>query len=147
MGVTVTFDYPGWIARYPEFGYIELPQAQAYFDEATIYCRNDGSGPARTVPVQKMLLNMLAAHIAALNAALANGQPAPGLVGRITNASEGSISVGTEFRGPEAMEWFAQTKYGAAYWQATAPYRTMRYRVPWPRSTNPGFGGFGGGRW
>ena len=134
MGVTVTFDYPAWVARYPEFGYVELPLAQAYFDEATLYLRNDGSGPVPKVSVQKMLLNMLTAHIAALNAASASGQPASGIVGRITNASEGSVSVAAEMRGSELAEWFFQTKYGASFWQATAPYRTMRYRVPFTRT-------------
>ena len=91
---------------------------------------------------------MLAAHIAQLNAPQINGQPgtgagnapAPNIVGRIANASEGSVSVSTQLDlPPGSSQWFAQTKYGLAYWQATAAYRTMRYIpgpyrafTPWP---------------
>lgn len=138
MGAVATFDYPGWVARYPEFSQVAQPTAQAYFNEATIYHANDVSGPVRDATVQLMLLNMVTAHIAQMNAVI-NGQPAPTIVGRISQASEGSVSVTSEYSTnvPGQMAWFIQTKYGAAYWQATAPYRTMRYRPGAPKPVDP----------
>jgi hypothetical protein len=73
---------------------------------------------------------MVTAHIAALNAPI-GGQPSSPLVGRINNATEGTISVQTQMDYPAgSAQWFVQTKYGAAYWAATAGFRTMRYLGP-----------------
>lgn len=127
MGVAVIFDYAVWSARYPEFATVSQPLAQSYFDEATVYHANDGSGPVKTAAQQSTYLNMLTAHIAALNATVAGVAPTP-LVGRISNASEGSVSVGVDFPVTINNAWFEQTKYGSAYWQATSGYRNMRYR-------------------
>lgn len=134
MGSQVTFDYATWVSRYPEFGAVSEPLATFYFTEATLYWRNDGTGPVSDDAAQSMLLNMLTAHIAAGNAAI-NGVPASPIVGRITNASEGSVSVTAEYASeiPGSMAWFVTTKYGTAFWAATAAFRTMRYRVPWSR--------------
>lgn len=128
MGVTVTFNYQTWIARYPEFCSVPEPLAQAYFDEATLYLRNDGTGPVSTESVQSTLLNMLTAHIAKINATI-NGQAPSGLVGRIVDATEGSVSVSVDSTPlPGSAAWYAQTTYGFAFWQATRAYRTAHYR-------------------
>lgn len=132
MGVTVTFDYAKWVARYPEFVNVADATAQLYFTEATIYHTNRGVGSGPSDPaVQLMLLNMLTAHIAA-RYALPSGQaqPADGIVGRITSASEGSVSVQAEYAKDVTINqaWYMTTKYGTDYWNATRPYRTMRYR-------------------
>lgn len=124
----VTFDYGVWTARYPEFS-ASVPQglAQLYFNEATLYVDNTGTGPVQDAGQLAVLLNMVTAHIAALNAPV-DGQAASPLVGRITNASEGSVSVGVQMDLPAgSAQWFAQTKYGIAFWQATSQFRTMRY--------------------
>ena len=138
MGVTVTFNYQSWIARYPEFGYLDETLVLAYFNEATVYHRNDGGGPVNNAGAQLTYLNMLTAHIAALNAADQNGNPASTLVGRINSAGEGSVNVGTDYpmTNPGAA-WFNQTRYGAAYWAATRPYRTARYLRGWNRNFQP----------
>jgi hypothetical protein len=75
--------------------------------------------------VRSVLLNMLTAHIAALNSPGASG-----VVGRVSSASEGSVSVSAELAVPGSAAWFAQTRYGIAFWQATAQYRTATYRPP-----------------
>jgi hypothetical protein len=144
MGVTVAFDYQRWIARYPEFCSVNEPTAQAYFDEATLYLRNDGTGPVSTESVQLTLLNMLTAHIAKLNATVGGVAPS-GLVGRITDATEGSVSVSVDkMVGDKSAAWYQQTQYGASFWQATRAYRTARYR-PSLQPVLPG-APFGGGR-
>lgn len=130
MGVIVTFDYAAWSARFPELASsVAEPQAQGYFDEATLYQANDGSGPVCNAVQQSALLNLLTAHIAKLYATL-NGVPASGLVGRISDATEGSVSVSADM-GAEAgafQAWLQQTAYGASWWNATRQFRTFRYR-------------------
>ena len=148
MGVVVNFSYASWIARYPEFDPensnsvqpVSSPLATQYFNEATVYQANNGAGPIRDATLALTLMNMLVAHIASLNTANANGTPAPNIVGRISNASEGSVSIGTDNQYPPGSpQWFQQTKYGAAWWAGTAQFRTMR-NVVGP-ATVPAFGG------
>jgi Protein of unknown function (DUF4054) len=140
----VTFVFSAWVARYPEFTPIGQTLAQSYFDEADSYCANDTTNPAFCVtvyagaaplPLLARLLYMLTAHIAWLNAPrdangnpAAAGQPASPIVGRISSASEGSVSVQTENNYEAGTpQWYQQTRYGAAYWAATAQFRTFRY--------------------
>lgn len=138
MGAVAQFDVAKWRTRYPEFAYVTDDQAKEYFAEATIYHANDGSGPVRSATTQLVLLNMLVAHIAALYASKTAGKddPANPLVGRIGNATEGSVSVQADYADstPGSMAWFVQTRYGASYWQATSQFRTFRYR---PRMIRP----------
>jgi hypothetical protein len=127
----IAFDYTAWSTRYPELGaFVNQPLAQMYFNEATLYCDNTECSPIRDDSiggVRSMLLNMVTAHIAGLNAVL-NGQASSSLVGRISNAGEGSVNVSAQMDlPPGSAQWFNQTKYGAAFWAATAQYRTMRY--------------------
>ncbi len=134
MANQVEFNYAAWIARYPEFTAVTEPTALGYFNEAVIYHRNDGTGPVTDDTVQLALLNMVVAHIAARYAIINGVSPSP-LVGRITNATEGSVSVtvgGFASVQPATMEWWLQTKPGSDYWFATAPYRVFNYR-PGPR--------------
>lgn len=134
MGAVATFDYDAWKARYPELAaQVDATLAGSYFAEATLYHRNDGTGPVSDAGQQLVLLNMIVAHIAARYLPQPAGSPPGGLVGRISSASEGSVSVSTDMPSePGTAAWFQQTRYGADYWAATAPFRTMRY-VPSPK--------------
>ncbi len=129
----VTFEYSVWATRYPELAaYVAQPLAQMYFNEATLYLDNTAGSIVTDASVQgrrETMLNMITAHIAALNAPL-NGQASPNTVGRISGATQGSVSVQTDYQVPGSAAWFAQTKYGAAYWQASQAYRTMNYFAP-----------------
>lgn len=133
---SATFVPADWKLRYPEFATVDNALAQLYFNEATLYCANR-LNPVQTVPVLTQLLYMLTAHIAAINApttpAGANPMTPPG---RISSASEGSVSTQFDFQAgpPGSQAWYNQTKYGAAYWQAALPYRLFRYRAPRPPS-------------
>jgi hypothetical protein len=153
MGIQVQFSYPAFVARYPEFASVSLAQAQEFFNEATIYHANDGGGPVSNATIQSALLNMVTAHISALYTQ-SQGDPSPGSakdanspVGRISNASEGSVSAAFDY-GSSASDhkmFFCQTKYGASYWAATQQYRTARYLS----GVTPCFGvpGFGAQDW
>lgn len=122
MGVIATFNAENFLARYPEFASLDAPLLAQYFLEAGMYCRNDGGGPVSDLATQTMFMNMLTAHIAALNGGV-NGQQPSQMVGRINSAGEGSVHIGLEMKSENGAAWFMQTKYGAAYWQASLPYR------------------------
>lgn len=143
----VVFDPVAFVARYPEFAGCSAVQLGAYFLESGLYCVNATWNPAYNAGVLPQLLNMVTAHIAWISAPRFNGLPAVGgapaspLVGRISSASQGSVSVNTESNYPPgSAQWYVQTTYGAAYWAATAPFRTFRYSAP-PPYLEPGYGG------
>jgi len=143
----VVFSFTTWATRYPEFSQTvaDANLAALYFAEAELYLDN---GPCAVIPtsIRALLLNMLVAHIAALNAGI-NGSPASALVGRITSATQGSVSVATDLGTPGpssgSAAWLQQTKYGAAFLQACAAYRLGGY---YNQGAQPNFGyapGFG----
>ena len=124
----VVFDPAAFKARYPEFAAVADPTLAACFDEAGLYLSNADNSPVQNLTRRAVLLNMLTAHIAALGGALSSdGQPRP--VGRVSQASEGSVSAA--FEGvpptPGSGAWFQQSQYGAAFWQATSNLRGFRY--------------------
>lgn len=123
----VVFNPAAFVARYPEFTNVSTTLLGLYFQEATLYLSNADNSIVQDIPTRTILLNMLTAHVAYLGGALtADGQPKP--VGRVSNASEGSVSVGLEYMTPGSQAWFVQTQYGAAFWQATLIYRRFRYK-------------------
>lgn len=131
----VTFDYSAWSAMYPVIAAsVNQQSAQMYFNQAQLYCDNTVCSPVTDASVggqREMFLYMLTAHIALLNAPI-NGQPPNPLVGRISNATEGSVSVQTQMDYPPGSpQWYMQTQPGASYWAASAGYRVMQY-VPGP---------------
>ena len=130
MGVVVQFSYPAWVARYPEFAQVQPATAALFAAEASLYHKNDGTGPVNDAGQQLALLNMATAHVAKL-AAMASKEGG-GIVGRITDATEGSVSVSADYGTTigQNQAWWIQTTYGSSYWLATAPYRTMKYHAP-----------------
>lgn len=131
-----TFDFATWIALYPEFAACSSVQGAAWFARAGLYCANNVRNPPYCDGILDQLLYMLTSHIGWLSAPRgADGYPASSgiapapIVGRVNSASEGSVSVGSEWSGSGSPSeaWFLQTPYGAAFWQATAGYRTFRY--------------------
>lgn len=132
----ITFDVAAWKTRYPEFVDVPDPFARACFEDANLYCANSATNPAYGDGTLKALLWMLTAHLVYMGApagTIAGGAAgsSSGLVGAIASASEGSVSVsanaGDLNAGGPSQAWYMQTKYGAAYWAATAGYRTARY--------------------
>jgi hypothetical protein len=154
----VQFDYDFWITVYPEFSStVNSVQGQEYFNLAGLYLDNT---PCSVVPVLDVngnplrirILGMITAQIAQLLAG-SSIQPVSPLVGRISNAAEGSVNVATELNTPVEAAWFAQTRYGLLAWQALLPFRTATY-IPGPRAAYgaygygyPGLYGFGGFPW
>lgn len=141
----VVFQWAEWQARYPAFIGASQAQAEGCFAGAELLLNNTATSLVSDDARRKTLLYLLAAHIAALTLG-ENGQIPSGLVGRVTSATQGSVSVSLagygEGGGTPGMEWYTQTQYGAMYWQATADLRTMHY-FPGQRSNVfvPGFRG------
>ena len=134
-GVAV-FDPTAWVLAYPEFAAVDPAVAGQYFALATLYLSNDATSAVADVGQRGTLLGLITAHLASLSTRE--------LVGRISNATEGSVSVQTEMGVPSnSSAFWMQTRYGAMYWQATANLRTMRY-VPGPLAQRPRFPGFYG---
>lgn len=132
MGIQVDFNYATWVATYPMFSTLSEAQiVNGVLPIAEIYWRNDGTGPATTEAQQTNILGLIVAHVCQLMYGV-NGKPPSGLVGRISDATEGSVSVSADFPTTPNNAWFMQTAFGALFWQATSVYRTMRY-VPGPR--------------
>lgn len=134
MGV-VAFDPTYWGAAFPEFSTISLTLVETvYWTIAGQLCDNSGCGPITDTSVGGTLyiaLHLLTAHITKLRSG-DNSGPASPLVGRVSDAAEGSVSVSTENAYPEGtVQWYQQTPYGALYWTMTASYRSAIY-VPGP---------------
>jgi uncharacterized protein DUF4054 len=118
----VVFDYDAWGLRYPEL-VRKTPKvlAQAIFNEITVASLLDNTSCSRISDLgqRAVLLNMLVAHVAKLNE---NDS-----VGRVSNATKGSVTVALDYSATGPEKWYAQTKYGAQYWASTRRFRKGRY--------------------
>ena len=143
----VVFNLAEFTGIYPEFTGVGSAAAQNQFNIATLFLRNCCSSAVFDPNIRQSLLYMLTAHnIFLFVPCAANTSQPPGIVGRINNAAEGSVSVAAEMPGVTLnAAFFMQTKYGAQFWAATALYRTM-ISVPSPfTGCAPGaLGSFGG---
>lgn len=133
MGIVV-FDPFAFKVRYPAFNAVSNPALQGCFDDATLYLSNKDTSPVQCLARRAQLLNMLTAHIATLGGLLSPGGSAQP-VGRVSQASEGSVSASLDYvpATPGSGAWFNQTQYGATFWQATSSLRGMRYLPFFPR--------------
>ncbi len=129
----VAFNYGMWLTRFPEFTTTPNIAAVAplMFQEASLYISNTDGSPVADLNIRTLLLNLMTAHLVAINYGVA-GQPASPLVGRIDQASEGTVNVHTAFSSAPtgSKDWYSQTRYGAQCWAATAPFRAFRYIAP-----------------
>ena len=132
------FTYSLWALIFPELAlWTNSAQATQYWTEATMLLDNTISSPVQDISQRTMLLNLLTAHISQLRQPL-NGQPSSPFVGRISEATEGSVTVKAEMlAAPGSAQWYNQTKYGSQCWQMTLPFRSARYSVGPRRSFMP----------
>jgi hypothetical protein len=142
-GAIATWDYAAFTTAYPAFASAPAQATlQAYFTMAGAWLRNDGTGPVRDQAQQQMLMFLLTAHLAQIFNG-PDGTGASGIVGRISSATEGSVTVAAEMETTLNSAWFSQTPYGAAFWQLTAAYRTFARYIPGPLRFGNGIGTFG----
>lgn len=138
----VVFNPAVFKAQFPDFATVADGALQLNFTRATLQLNNSCGSRVKDANQRELLLNLLVAHITALFNGV-GGQPPQGVVGRISDATEGSVSVSSDYGSdiPKNMAYYIQTRWGAEYWQATARYRTMRY-IPPPAAgccNTPGF--------
>lgn len=130
---SVVFNAAAFKLRYPEFSAVSDAVLQGCFNDATLYLSNEDCSIVQDLTKREQLLWMLTAHIAYLQGVLNPGGGGGFVpVGRMSSATEGSVSISSEYNVPGTAAWFAQTQWGAAWWQATLSLRSFRYR---PRAT------------
>ena len=125
MDNVVVFNAEEFLALYPQFNNVfTAEQLQQFFNVACLMCDNTPNSKIVDLAERKTLLYMLTCHIATLQ------QRGTGVVGIMTSATEGKVSVGLQSY-TNNPNWYKQTQCGSMYWLATAKYRVgMRY-VPW----------------
>lgn len=116
---------------FPSFTTVADAALSLNFQLATLQLNNSCGSRVCDAPTRELLLNLLVAHITALKDG-ENGRPPSGLVGRISEAQEGSVRVGANMGTVVyGQAYYLQTQWGAMFWQATARFRTMMY-IPAP---------------
>jgi hypothetical protein len=127
----VVFSPTAFKAGFPEFATVADAALNLSFSLATLQLNNSCSSRVCDANEREVLLNLLTAHITELKNGK-NGQPPAGIVGRVSDAQEGSVRVsadaGTVVYG---QAYYLQTQWGFLYWQSTAKYRSAVY-VPAP---------------
>lgn len=124
----VTLDIPRFRAMFPEFSNVTDAQLPFLFDAATDYLDNTNYSLVNDPDKRERLLYLLVAHLAYLRFGDEDGNGKSGAVGRVSGASEGSVSVSLDAGGVEfRYMWYTQSPYGMDYWQATKVYRMGVY--------------------
>lgn len=119
----VIFDPVEFREIYPEFKTLSDTQLNWYFSRAERLLDNGNCSPVSNLNERKILLYLLTAHIAMLAGGV-NGKPPQQTVGRVANATQGSVSVSLAMEGVTAQSaWYEQTSYGSEYFEATKKYR------------------------
>lgn len=124
----VVLDIPKFRAMFPEFSNLTDAQLPFLFDQSTDYLNNSEYSLVEDAVKRERLLYLLMAHLVYLRYGDTNGNGGSGMVGRLSSASEGSVSVSSdagqiEFR----YMWYTQSPYGMDFWQATKVYRMANY--------------------
>ena len=123
MDNVVVFNANEFLALYPQFNNVFTPeQLQQFFNAACLLCDNTPNSKIANLDERKTLLYMLVCHIATLM------QRGTGMVGLLTSATEGKVSVGLQSY-TNNPNWYKQTQCGSMYWLATAKYRVGMHYV------------------
>lgn len=120
----VSFDYPTWETQYPMFSATVDADAAAFaFSLAELVCDNTDTSIVTKEDQRQKLLYMATAHICQIYYG-SSLQPVSPLVGRVSGATEGSVTIQTDYGQQSASAaWWNQTKWGALFWAATNMFR------------------------
>lgn len=122
----VVFVVAEFRGMYPKITASDL-QLESFFYEAELLFNNTDKSCVQDLTKRKILLYMIVAHLATLQAQVDAGNM---LVGRLSSASEGSVIISSDYGVLGSSEkWWVQTPYGAKFWQMTAIFRTSLYVV------------------
>lgn len=126
----VVFSPSSFKVAFPEFTATSDALLTQFFNCATLYLSNEDGSVVQDLTRREQLLWLLTAHVGVLRGALTPagtaGGPSP--VGRVSSASQGSVSASMDFPASPGAAWFNQTGYGAMFWQATLSLRSFNYR-------------------
>lgn len=124
----VEFDAAEFKALYPAFLLVADGLLIRDFVFAEVLLKNTCCSRVVDANKRQTLLYLLVAHIATLF----DLNPTPAPVGRLSDATEGSVSASFDFGTITPNQaWYLQTQYGAMFWTMTAAFRTFLY-VPAP---------------
>lgn len=102
-------------------------QLEDYFAMAETFLDNTKCSLVKDLKSRKRMLYLLVAHIATITGSAEKGN---NIVGRISSATEGTVSVSLDYGAMGNNErWYLQTPWGAMYWQLTKRYRSATYRL------------------
>jgi hypothetical protein len=131
----VLLNYQKFAALFPTLAVPSITEdmCQAWWMVAgTNYFNNTSGSPCADPAKRENILMWVTAHLLTLFVPI-NGEQPSTLVGRISNASEGSVSVGVDMGNqPQSAAWWNQTPFGAAAYNMMRKYALTRY-FPGPR--------------
>lgn len=120
MSGSVVFDYDEFKSLFPEIETTNV-KAQWAFDSACLIVNNAPCSIVCCLCERKKLLYLLTAHVLYLQ------NRGAGSVGALSNAHEGSVSVGYASLGQLGQNYFGQTQYGLLFWQLVKKYMSGFY--------------------
>lgn len=120
----VALTVSGFRERYPEFDNVADADVGNLFGITGLYLDNTYQSVVTDVKARESLLYLLVAHLCYILHGDNKKNGGSGMVGRISSASEGSVSVSSDI-GAVAFRnaWYTQSPYGWIFWQATKVYR------------------------
>ena len=117
----VSFNYNEFTTLYPEFATVSQTVAENKFNLACLILTNTPASVVTNLDERKQLLYLLTAHVLFLQ------NRGNGSVGAISNAHEGSVSVGYASLGQLGQTYFGQTQYGLLFWMMVKKYMSGFY--------------------
>ena len=124
MSNVFVFDSTEFKTIYTQFSARTDAQLNWFFEEVESDVLDNSETSCISLKTRRKLFFLLVAHKAELQNRIDSGNT--GMVGRISSASEGSVSVTTDYSTSSTAlaQWLNQTPYGAEYYALTARYRT-----------------------
>lgn len=141
MSNVFVFDPDAFKLAFPQFASYSNEQLMWFF-ESIEYIIDNSESSCISLKNRKRWFWLLVAHKAELQNRINSGNT--GLVGRISSATEGSVSISTDYPiGSGALEqWLKSTPYGAEFYAVTAAWRTALWvsaEAPMPVNRNRWF--------
>lgn len=117
----VDFCYYKFVTLYREFENVTEDKAKWAFEMACLILSNTPCSVVNDLCTREKLLYLLTAHVLFLQ------NRGVGSVGAISNAHEGSVSVGYAGLGQLGQSYFGQTQYGMMFWTMVKKYMSGFY--------------------
>lgn len=133
MSNVYVFDPVAFKLAYPQFAKFTNEQLIQFFEEVENSVVDNTESSCFSLANRKKWFYLLVAHNAELQNRIDSGNT--GLVGRISSATEGSVSITTDYNmGDGALgQWLNQTPYGAKFFALTTAWRSAL----WVAATKP----------